>query len=420
MNKNNKTTLFVNSGAILEYFDFIIFPYLLPYISSVFFSEDRISSFIKILLLNAAGSVSKVFGVFILGALYTMYGSAYVMVLSIYMMSISTFLIGLIPSYSKIGYLAPGLLLLLRFVQGVAYSIELPASSTFIFDHYKNKEGKKISYLLVSTTLGAIIALLLISCLVEIFGIEGVKNGIWRVPFIIAGLVGFYALYIRLSVLPKTKIKLATVTIREFLYFIKTQKRNVLESALYILLPAFMVVTYIFLPKIITSKFNFSHKIAYIASLVGLIFSVITSIFTGYIPYKSHMKYFKRCTVLFLLVYPLSWLLLNLYSFWGLIAFVCIFQYFLTTFMMLALYKINTTFSGRYRGVLTVSLYNLAFVISNIIPVLNEYYNPICLATSLPAIVCATLLIFFAQQPNSRVGSRLRYAYPATPRRLRA
>ena len=145
------TALVVNIGAVLEYYDFIVFPYLLPYISSVFFGEDELSSFIKSLVVFFAVSVSKIFGVFVLNSFSNRFSSYYVMLVSIYLMSISTFLIGILPSYEYIGYFSSILVLILRFIQGIAYSIELPSASSFVHTHYKDEVYKRISHLVAST-----------------------------------------------------------------------------------------------------------------------------------------------------------------------------------------------------------------------------------------------------------------------------
>lgn len=390
-NKEKKAAVFTNIGAMLEYFDFIIFPYIMPYICSVFFVDNSISSFIKLLLIFASGSISRIFGTFILGSLSQKSNSAYVMITSISMMSVSTFLIGILPSYSSIGYLSPILLLLLRFIQGIAYCAEMPVASSFIFDYYKNNVGRKIAHLLISTTLGAVIAAYSMYFMTKIFDDSSIKNYAWRLPFLIASMIGFYILYLRISFLPNINTPLPNKPILDLFDIFKNEKTKIIKSIILFLMPASMIMIYIFLPRVFISKLGFSSSISYLASTIGLLFSILVAIYTGS---KMHSKkYFKICFLAFLILYPGSWLLLLPCNILLLFLFVCVFQFFLTTFMMVALFNINTSFYKSQHKTVIIVLYNLAFVTASIIPILTEYINPICVSYSVPVLVCIFIIL---------------------------
>jgi MFS family permease len=69
----------------------------------------------------------------------------------------STFLIGLIPSYSSIGYAAPILVLILRLVQGLALGGEYGGAATYVAEHAPvGKRGFFTSWIQTTATLGTL------------------------------------------------------------------------------------------------------------------------------------------------------------------------------------------------------------------------------------------------------------------------
>ena len=66
------------------------------------------------------GYLSRPFGGILFGHLGDRRGRRYVLVMTLLIMGICTTLIGLLPTYEKIGVFAPILLVTLRFVQGMA------------------------------------------------------------------------------------------------------------------------------------------------------------------------------------------------------------------------------------------------------------------------------------------------------------
>src|ERR671924_2171944 len=113
-------------------------------------------------------------------------------------MSGSTFLIGLLPTYSTIGILAPVLLLLCRLLQGFSTGGEYGGAATYIAEFAPDRRrGFYGSWLefgtLVGFGFGAGIPTILILTLDD----TAMASWGWRIPFFIAGPLGGIGLYLR-------------------------------------------------------------------------------------------------------------------------------------------------------------------------------------------------------------------------------
>ncbi|HPG12433.1 MAG TPA: MFS transporter, partial [Chitinophagaceae bacterium] len=100
-------------GTMIEWYDFYIFGSLATVISTKFFpSGNPTIALLSTLATFAAGFVVRPFGALFFGRLGDLIGRKYTFLVTLILMGLSTFLIGCIPSYNSIGYLAPLLVLL--------------------------------------------------------------------------------------------------------------------------------------------------------------------------------------------------------------------------------------------------------------------------------------------------------------------
>lgn len=123
-------------GTLIEWYDFYIFGSLATIIGSQLFPADAgASALINTLAIFAAGFIVRPFGALVFGRLGDLIGRKYTFLLTLVLMGGSTFLIGLIPSYSSIGYAAPILVLILRLIQGLALGGEYGGAATYVAEH---------------------------------------------------------------------------------------------------------------------------------------------------------------------------------------------------------------------------------------------------------------------------------------------
>lgn len=196
-----KVIMASSMGTLIEWYDFYIFGSLAPIIAAQFFpSTNPTAALLSTLATFAAGFIVRPFGALVFGRLGDIVGRKYTFLLTLVLMGGSTFAIGLIPSFAKIGYAAPILVLLLRLIQGLALGGEYGGAATYVAEHSPaNRRGYFTSWIQTTATLGLFVSLGVILLTRKTLGIDTFNDWGWRVPFWVSiALVGL-SIYIRLK-----------------------------------------------------------------------------------------------------------------------------------------------------------------------------------------------------------------------------
>lgn len=193
-------------GTFLEYFDYVLYGFSVPLIASLFFPSDN--PITSQLLAWCAFSVSfliRPVGAALFGHYGDQLGRRKMLRISIVLMAISTTLLGLLPTYSQIGWLAGWLLIFCRLMQGFAISAEYNGSSIYLMEMTAQYKGLLAAISPCASGLGMIAASLLVVCFIQKTDNHASFSSIhWRIPFVIAGiLMGGIGLYLRNN-LPET------------------------------------------------------------------------------------------------------------------------------------------------------------------------------------------------------------------------
>jgi MFS family permease len=105
---------------------------------------------------------------------------------------------GLLPTHASIGILAPLLLLLLRVLQGAAVGGEVPGAWVFVSEHVPDSRmGFACGTLTSGLTFGILLGSLVAAAVNTTWTGEEVLAWAWRVPFILGGLFGMLAVWLR-------------------------------------------------------------------------------------------------------------------------------------------------------------------------------------------------------------------------------
>lgn len=188
-------------GTLIEWYDFYIFGSLAVIIGQQLFPSDAgASALINTLAIFAAGFIVRPFGALVFGRLGDLIGRKYTFLLTLVLMGGSTFLIGLIPSYSSIGYAAPILVLILRLVQGLALGGEYGGAATYVAEHAPvGKRGFFTSWIQTTATLGLFLSLGVIVLTKNVLGAKNFADWGWRIPFLVSILLVVVSIYIRMK-----------------------------------------------------------------------------------------------------------------------------------------------------------------------------------------------------------------------------
>jgi MFS family permease len=118
--------------------------------------------------------------------------------LSVLLMAIPTLLIGVLPTYQSIGIGAPLLLLLMRITQGTAMGGEAPGGWVFGAEHARHgRVGLAVGLLTSGLSLGILLGSVVATSVNVAFSPMRIAGGIWRMPFLIGGIFGLTAMYLR-------------------------------------------------------------------------------------------------------------------------------------------------------------------------------------------------------------------------------
>lgn len=186
-------------GTLIEWYDFYIFGSLAVVLATKFFPADNpTAAFLSTLATFAAGFVVRPFGALFFGRLGDLIGRKYTFLVTLLIMGFSTFLIGCIPSYETIGFMAPVLVLILRLLQGLALGGEYGGAATYVAEYAQpHRRGYWTSWIQTTATAGLFISLVVILITKSTLSAEDFDNWGWRVPFWISILMVVVSYFIR-------------------------------------------------------------------------------------------------------------------------------------------------------------------------------------------------------------------------------
>ncbi len=187
-------------GTLIEWYDFYIFGSLSTVLSQQFFPKGNpTAAFLSTLAFFAAGFVVRPFGALVFGRLGDKVGRKHTFLVTLILMGGSTFLIGLVPGYGTIGLFAPLIVLLLRFVQGLALGGEYGGAATYVAEHAPNDQrGFYTSFIQTTATLGLFVSLGVILSVRQSMEADAFNTWGWRIPFLASAILVAISVYIRL------------------------------------------------------------------------------------------------------------------------------------------------------------------------------------------------------------------------------
>src|SRR3990167_10463906 len=198
--KQQKKVLLLSSlGGVLEYYDFIIYIFLAPFIEKIFFAESTsYVATLKTLAIFSVGYLIRPLGGILFSHFGDRHGRKVVFLLTVVLMAVPSFAIGLLPTTAYIGIAAPILLLIFRMMQGLALGGEIPAAITFVSEHVDIRQrGTALAILFFGINLGLLLGSLVTTIITTLLPESAMLAFGWRIPFIIGGFFGVATLFLR-------------------------------------------------------------------------------------------------------------------------------------------------------------------------------------------------------------------------------
>lgn len=189
-------------GTTIEWYDFFLYGTAAALIfNKIFFpSFDPLTGTLAAFATYSVGFFARPLGGVIFGHFGDRVGRKSMLLITLFLMGIPTILIGLIPSYDTIGHWAAVLLVLLRFLQGVAVGGEWGGAVLMAVEHApEGKKGFFGSLPQTGVAPGLILSSLAMGAVSTLPEADMLSWG-WRLPFLSSVLLLMVGWFIRLKV----------------------------------------------------------------------------------------------------------------------------------------------------------------------------------------------------------------------------
>jgi len=190
-------------GTAAEYYDFFAYgTAAVLFFGQLFFpSADPLVSTLAAFATYAVGFLARPLGGIVFGHIGDKVGRKKALVITILIVGLGTFCIGLLPTYEKIGYWAPVLLIFIRVLQGFGVGGE-QAGAVLMTAEYSRPErrGFFASWVQIGAPLGFLLPSALFAVLNAQLSAEQMLAWGWRIPFLLSLLLVIVGLFIRLKI----------------------------------------------------------------------------------------------------------------------------------------------------------------------------------------------------------------------------
>ena len=190
-------------GSALEWFDFAVYGAMAATVFPKLFFNDM-SPAIALLASFATfgvGFVARPLGGIVFGHLGDRLGRRKILLTTFIMMGVASLIIGLLPPQSAIGIAAPALLVLMRFIQGIALGGEATGAQLMTMEHAPaDRRAFYGALMAMGSPISQVAANLMLAVLSGVLSPDAFLSWGWRVPFLLSILLVAVGIYIRLKV----------------------------------------------------------------------------------------------------------------------------------------------------------------------------------------------------------------------------
>lgn len=288
---NSATRVLIASlaGTTIEFFDFYIYATasVLVFPKLFFPSGDATTATLQSLATFALAFFARPVGAALFGHFGDRIGRKATLVAALMTMGCATVIIGLLPTYSSIGILAPVLLAILRFAQGLGLGGEWGGAVLLATENAP--PGKKAWYGMfpqLGAPIGFLFSTTLFFLLGRVLTDEQFFTYGWRIPFIASALLVWVGLYVRLKLVETP----AFVEVMEKNERVSLPIKDVLSKHAVVLLLGTLISVTVFLLFYLmtvftlswgTTKLDYSHSSFLIAQMISMVFFALAIIISG-------------------------------------------------------------------------------------------------------------------------------------------
>ena len=202
LTKEERMVIIASSvGTVFEWYDFYLYATLAPFFATLFFPKgNETAALLSAFAAYAAGFLVRPFGALVFGRIGDLIGRKYTFLVTIVVMGMSTFGVGLLPTFSSIGWWAPIIMVTLRLFQGLALGGEYGGAATYVAEHSAHdRRGYNTSWIQTTATVGFFLCLGIILTCRSTMTKEAFATWGWRIPFWMSIFLLGVSVWIRLK-----------------------------------------------------------------------------------------------------------------------------------------------------------------------------------------------------------------------------
>ena len=306
-------------GWSLDGYDLVLMLLVIPLISTLFFpAEDPTFSILATFAAYIITLIMRPFGGAFFGNFGDKHGRKKAMIITIMGFSVATAATGLLPTWQMVGFMAPILLIALRFMQGFFAGGEWGSGAVITMETApKEKRGMLSGFLQSGFNFGFVLASVVFFATVSAFPEEEFVEIGWRVMFFTGIIPGLVALFVRFRMnesevwLAKQKKEKTKSPLKKLLSSKDGRKRFIFSL---ILMTGLMYAYYTsigFYPTFLQNYVEIEKSEVSMLMIIGTTTSLFGQIFTGYLS----QKYGRKKTIAF---FAIAAILIAIPAFYGL------------------------------------------------------------------------------------------------------
>ncbi len=196
-----KVALTSMAATSIEWYDFLIYATAAALVFPALFFPVQTPLVGSLLAFATFGVafVARPIGAAVFGHFGDSVGRRKALVFALVLMGVATTLIGLLPGYSAVGFWAPLLLTLLRFLQGIAVGGQWGGAVLLAVESAPaDRRGFYSSFAQVGVPVALVLANLLFLLISATVTPEAFQAWGWRIPFLISGALVGFVIYLQL------------------------------------------------------------------------------------------------------------------------------------------------------------------------------------------------------------------------------
>lgn len=188
-------------GTVIEYYEFSLYGLLAVFLAPVFFpSDDPAVSTVAALGALGISNLARPLGGILVGRFADRHGRRTMLIVTILVMGLASGAIGFLPGHATIGIAAPVLLILIRFVQGIAAAGEAMGATAYAMESSPTKRSTFFSSFIGSGgSWGYVLAAVVTGGLSLVVSPDAMASWGWRIPFLLCLPLALVCLWLRRS-----------------------------------------------------------------------------------------------------------------------------------------------------------------------------------------------------------------------------